>query len=680
MQGTAVGKIVLTLVFFSAALGAQTAETAFFRVVMLPSSEVPPVNSSTRGVADIFASVVRDNSGQIVSGTVDMLARVTFAAAANATALDIRSGASGQTGPVVFSSGISAASPRAVVNGGDSIHLPAQVTPDNTAGVAALRSLFQDPTKFYLNLSTTDTPNGAIRGQLQRAQAVVLMGLLNSANTVQPPNNIAKGVAQVVAIGTQDASGNWTSGEVYLTASYFALDNTAFTGFHIHAGAPGVNGAMVFNAALPAGMAPDPTGSATLGPIYTEVTVTNAAQAAAFSALFYNPAALYVDIHTTANPNGVARAQLRTTDSMAFPLMLDSANETAATSAPATAPGKLTVYTLRNEDGTVAAGTILADLDYRFAGPTEVLGIYLHQGTAGQNGPEWMPLATDFHSDTGFGNYFGWTAPVADPSVLEGVIDNPENYYASVSSLSDPTGAMRAQVAAPVTAPANVTAVISADLDVKATTVAPGELVAIFGTNLAKVGTDLSGWTGQTRPFQLNGASATIGGEPAPLLYVSPSLILVAVPVDIPPGAQKISVNAGNGPGATGTVNVAPVAPAIFFVPNPAVQKLPNYSLISPTNPAHAGDTLVIYATGLGQTSPPMATGAVVPANAFPQTTPVGVMIGDKPASVIFSIAAPLFTGLNVVTATVPSGVSGNVPLVIQQGTAVSNAVTITVQ
>src|SRR5690242_1440996 len=80
-QVNVMGKLGLLLLLAVAAWG-DTAETAIFRVVMLPASEVPAVNSTTRGTADILASVVRDNSGQIVSGTVDILARVTFAAAA----------------------------------------------------------------------------------------------------------------------------------------------------------------------------------------------------------------------------------------------------------------------------------------------------------------------------------------------------------------------------------------------------------------------------------------------------------------------------------------------------------------------------------------------------------------------------------------------------------------------
>jgi hypothetical protein len=65
---------------------------------------------------------------------------------------------------------LSAANTRAVVSGADTIHIPVQVASDNAAALSALRGLHQDPTKYYVNLMTSDFPNGAIRGQLQPAQ------------------------------------------------------------------------------------------------------------------------------------------------------------------------------------------------------------------------------------------------------------------------------------------------------------------------------------------------------------------------------------------------------------------------------------------------------------------------------------------------------------------------------
>ena len=102
-------KIVFCAFLFAISLFAQTADTAYFRAVMLPSKEVPPVNASVSGVADIIAHVVRDSTGQITSGTVQFLVRVNFAADNMATGLHIHSGGPTVAGGVVIGTALSSA-------------------------------------------------------------------------------------------------------------------------------------------------------------------------------------------------------------------------------------------------------------------------------------------------------------------------------------------------------------------------------------------------------------------------------------------------------------------------------------------------------------------------------------------------------------------------------------------
>jgi uncharacterized protein (TIGR03437 family) len=54
--------------------------------------------------------------------------------------------------------------------------------------------------------------------------------------------------------------------------------------------------------------------------------------------------------------------------------------------------------------------------------------------------------------------------------------------------------------------------------------------------------------------------------------------------------------------------------------------------------------------------------------------------MGGRPATVVYSAASPGFTGLYQVAVTVPTGVTGQVPLQLQMGAATSNTVTIPVQ
>jgi uncharacterized protein (TIGR03437 family) len=672
-------RILACLVLFSGILGAQTGETAIYRAVLLPANEVPAVNNAARGIADVVTSVVKDSSGQIVSGNIDLLLRTTLAAANNATGLNLHNGNPGQNAAVALSSGLTSSNARPLQSGADSIHIAIPVSGNDSAALATLRALVQDPTKFYLNMTSTDQANGLMRGQLAKAQVAVLMAILSSDEVTPAAANSGSGFGEVVAIGTRDAAGNWASGEVYVWSTAFSNDPSAFSGLHIHLGQAGTVGAIGLAATVPPGAAPDPSGAAALGPLYAEITPTNGTQTGTFTNLFVNPASLYLDLHTTQNPNGIVRAQLRPTDAATYRLLLDSGNEMTPPGVRSVAPVNITLYSLRSEDGTIAAGTMLTDLDLRFGGAQQFLGLYVHDGPAGAEGPISIKAAPDFSSETGFGNYYGWTPPVLNLAALNDLEANPENHYANLHSVDSPGGVARAQFGA--TAPrASIAAVIPANLDKTATSIAPGGLVSIFGANLAKVAADLSGWSGRRLPVALNGVKVTIGGMRAPLIYVSPNQVNAQAPLEVGAGVQTVTVDNGAGPSAAFSVNVTAMAPAIFFYPVAAVLKNANYSLVSAGNPAHAGDVLLIYATGLGQTTPASATGALSAPDTLARTGSVTATIGGNAAAVVYSIASPGFAGLYQVAVTVPAGVTGNAALQIAAGGATSNAVTIPVQ
>jgi uncharacterized protein (TIGR03437 family) len=108
--------------------------------------------------------------------------------------------------------------------------------------------------------------------------------------------------------------------------------------------------------------------------------------------------------------------------------------------------------------------------------------------------------------------------------------------------------------------------------------------------------------------------------------------------------------------------------------------------------PAMAGDTLVLYATGLGLATPggspngvPLANGQIPPANGSvlyeTPTTPV-VTIGGIPAKVLYSGLAPGFPGEYQVDITVPNGVptGDNIPVVLTILGASDSSTTISIQ
>jgi uncharacterized protein (TIGR03437 family) len=102
------------------------------------------------------------------------------------------------------------------------------------------------------------------------------------------------------------------------------------------------------------------------------------------------------------------------------------------------------------------------------------------------------------------------------------------------------------------------------------------------------------------------------------------------------------------------------VAPGIFTYGNGsgALQHALDFSPVTNTNPAKTGETIIVYATGLGAVKPPVATGAAAtgPASSTYCRFPPTVNVGD----VLYSGSTPGFPGLyqmNVrLSAQLPSG------------------------
>jgi uncharacterized protein (TIGR03437 family) len=138
-------------------------------------------------------------------------------------------------------------------------------------------------------------------------------------------------------------------------------------------------------------------------------------------------------------------------------------------------------------------------------------------------------------------------------------------------------------------------------------------------------------------------------------------------------------------PSVIHTFNVAATAPGIFTVDSSgngqAAALNQDSSLNSDANPAAQGSVIALYATGGGQTDPPDSTGGT--AQGLAQVTvPVSATIGGRPAPVLYAGHAPgEVAGVMQVNLQVPNGVTGDVPVVLTVGNAVSQTTaTIAVQ
>jgi uncharacterized protein (TIGR03437 family) len=214
---------------------------------------------------------------------------------------------------------------------------------------------------------------------------------------------------------------------------------------------------------------------------------------------------------------------------------------------------------------------------------------------------------------------------------------------------------------------------------------APGMIFSLFGSNLAE-GKNLAAQI--PLPRSLGNIKATLGGYEVPLFYADSGQVNAQVPFELTPGVATLVVTGKDAAGAPGSVTIVSAQPGVFTVSQSGTGQgvvldgLNN--LVDSSHAVKAGEVVVIYATGLGATNPPVATGQSAPA--VPPlalvTTPVKVTIGGVEAAVEFAGLAPGFVGLYQVNARVPAGApTGNaVPLVLTQNGVASNTVTIAVK
>lgn len=191
--------------------------------------------------------------------------------------------------------------------------------------------------------------------------------------------------------------------------------------------------------------------------------------------------------------------------------------------------------------------------------------------------------------------------------------------------------------------------------------IAPGELISIYGSNLAN-GT--SGSPSLPLPFSFNGTQVLLGNIPLPILYTSSGQMNVEVPYSVPVNTTyQLSIQNGSSLSVPETLTVAQASPGIFTTNEQgsgqgAILKSDGITLAQAGTPASIGETIVIFCTGLGATTPGVTEGNPAPSSPLAVTSnATSVSIGGQPARVIFSGLAPGFAGLYQVNAVVPSGI-----------------------
>ena len=212
--------------------------------------------------------------------------------------------------------------------------------------------------------------------------------------------------------------------------------------------------------------------------------------------------------------------------------------------------------------------------------------------------------------------------------------------------------------------------------------VAQGSIISISGSNLAAAN---AGAVKPPLPNNLVGTSVRLGGQAAPLFFVSGGQINAQVPWGAATGTVELTVETPQGTSAPLNVSIVDTAPGLFsqaangrgpgavlnFVSqgntpiNTAASTIPPDGIVS------------IFGTGLGPVTEPPGAGAAGAGQ--PTTTTPVVTIGGRQAVVEFSGLAPFFVGLYQINARVPPDTPEGcyLPLQVAFGNESSNTVTI---
>lgn len=202
--------------------------------------------------------------------------------------------------------------------------------------------------------------------------------------------------------------------------------------------------------------------------------------------------------------------------------------------------------------------------------------------------------------------------------------------------------------------------------------VTPGEIVTVFGSNLGPQQAVVADFAGGKAPETLGGVRVTMGGVVAPLLLASQNQLAVLVPFELAGrAAAEIRINDI----APIVVPVEPTKPGVFTLTQDGRGTVAAFG-----QPLAAGEALVLYLTGAGQTQTTGQTGGIAGTTLKRVVAPVSVTIDGRVAEVLYAGTSPgSVEGLVQINVIVPTGVrSGAAPLrVIVGGVEASGSPTV---
>jgi uncharacterized protein (TIGR03437 family) len=277
----------------------------------------------------------------------------------------------------------------------------------------------------------------------------------------------------------------------------------------------------------------------------------------------------------------------------------------------------------------------------------------------------------------GAGGWLEKEATSAYNQIKQSAYDDPnKTYLDSGSLLPSSNDRFDASVAIVQAFPAARTRFVAGDVITQGYT-PPGSYPTLYDggvTNAAGFGATAAGGLATIYGSNMGSGDNTtvyINGFTAPVFFASPGQFNVQVPWEATGFATfGMIVNGATSNLQFTTVNT--LAPAVFVIS--ATQAAITHvdgSLVTTSSPATGGETIVVYATGLGPVNGAMVTGQAASTTTLaPTTNTTTAKIGGVNAPVSFAGLSPGFTGLYQVNLQIPSNVPAGSNLVITVDTA----------
>jgi uncharacterized protein (TIGR03437 family) len=216
-------------------------------------------------------------------------------------------------------------------------------------------------------------------------------------------------------------------------------------------------------------------------------------------------------------------------------------------------------------------------------------------------------------------------------------------------------------------------------------TVAPGSIIAIYGSGLAP-----AFQLGPSSPLSqaIGNVTVTVGNYILPLVFVSPNQISAQIPWELTPGDYTLTVHQTGQPDVPGTFTVSRDAPGVFTQANDqnlllAVALHQDGTVVNLQSPVIQGEQITIYGTGFGPYNQAAVDGFPTdPTKTYVLTDPVMVTLGSMQITPDWAGSQAGMVGVSVVKVTIgpgtPTGTNAN--LVISTNNRPSTQVVLPMQ